>query len=117
MCGVVTRVQTCALLISAIAVAIAPATDGTVAFSAGPGRAAAQCGAAHAVASLRNTRRYAVRPQGLSRSPMLKKLSEWPVNRMPSGVSRSASRSEEHTSELQSLMRNSYAVFCLQNKK
>src|SRR3546814_3878991 len=25
----------------------------------------------------------------------------------------SASRSEEHTSELQSLMRNSYAVFCL----
>src|SRR3546814_10576147 len=27
-----------------------------------------------------------------------------------------AIRSEEHTSELQSLMRNSYAVFCLQNK-
>src|SRR3546814_9148359 len=26
-------------------------------------------------------------------------------------------RSEEHTSELQSLMRNSYAVFCLQKKK
>src|SRR3546814_4375049 len=26
------------------------------------------------------------------------------------------SRSEEHTSELQSLMRHSYAVFCLQNK-
>src|SRR3546814_2051042 len=25
-------------------------------------------------------------------------------------------RSEEHTSELQSLMRNSYAVFCLQKK-
>src|SRR3546814_9127474 len=28
-----------------------------------------------------------------------------------------AARSEEHTSELQSLMRNSYAVFCLQTKK
>src|SRR3546814_1222979 len=28
-----------------------------------------------------------------------------------------ASRSEEHTSELQSLMRISYAVFCLQQKK
>src|SRR3546814_4176503 len=27
-----------------------------------------------------------------------------------------ASRSEEHTSELQSLMRISYAVFCLKNK-
>src|SRR3546814_6663138 len=26
-------------------------------------------------------------------------------------------RSEEHTSELQSLMRSSYAVFCLKNKK
>src|SRR3546814_4911134 len=29
----------------------------------------------------------------------------------------SAGRSEEHTSELQSLMRISYAVFCLKNKK
>src|SRR3546814_5530918 len=28
-----------------------------------------------------------------------------------------ADRSEEHTSELQSLMRNSYAVFCLKTKK
>src|SRR3546814_7387834 len=36
-----------------------------------------------------------------------------------SGIRRrnSASRSEEHTSELQSLMRNSYAVFCLKKKK
>src|SRR3546814_8399162 len=29
----------------------------------------------------------------------------------------SSGRSEEHTSELQSLMRNSYAVFCLQKTK
>src|SRR3546814_2173091 len=29
---------------------------------------------------------------------------------------RSSPRSEEHTSELQSLMRNSYAVFCLKKK-
>src|SRR3546814_9003982 len=28
-----------------------------------------------------------------------------------------AKRSEEHTSELQSLMRNSYAAFCLKKKK
>src|SRR3546814_2271542 len=35
----------------------------------------------------------------------------------PFGVSRSsAPRSEEHTSELQSLMRISYAVFCLKKK-
>src|SRR3546814_3367290 len=29
---------------------------------------------------------------------------------------KTAQRSEEHTSELQSLMRNSYAVFCLKKK-
>src|SRR3546814_2347456 len=35
----------------------------------------------------------------------------------PSGVrSSQLSRSEEHTSEIQSLMRISYAVFCLQTK-
>src|SRR3546814_2932780 len=32
------------------------------------------------------------------------------------GEERQAERSEEHTSELQSLMRNSYAVFCLKKK-
>src|SRR3546814_1792310 len=32
-------------------------------------------------------------------------------------LDRRGSRSEEHTSELQSLMRNSYAVFCLKKKK
>src|SRR3546814_6430251 len=32
-------------------------------------------------------------------------------------VRRLAGRSEEHTSELQSLMRSSYAVFCLKKKK
>src|SRR3546814_10604004 len=31
-------------------------------------------------------------------------------------VARQLPRSEEHTSELQSLMRNSYAVFCLKKK-
>src|SRR3546814_7761260 len=34
-----------------------------------------------------------------------------------SGKSTLVRRSEEHTSELQSLMRNSYAVFCLKKKK
>src|SRR3546814_20432876 len=33
------------------------------------------------------------------------------------GSAENAERSEEHTSELQSLMRNSYAVFCLKKKK
>src|SRR3546814_10105459 len=34
-----------------------------------------------------------------------------------SGMDEAAIRSEEHTSELQSLMRISYAVFCLKKKK
>src|SRR3546814_1311561 len=35
---------------------------------------------------------------------------------LPSSDSDALKRSEEHTSELQSLMRISYAVFCLKNK-
>src|SRR3546814_3150077 len=38
-----------------------------------------------------------------------------PITTMASGLW--ISRSEEHTSELQSLMRISYAVFCLKKKK
>src|SRR3546814_3883093 len=37
--------------------------------------------------------------------------------RLDAGAGELARRSEEHTSELQSLMRNSYAVFCLKKKK
>src|SRR3546814_2004402 len=39
------------------------------------------------------------------------RLDQWPATPTV------ASRSEEHTSELQSLMRTSYAVFCLKKKK
>src|SRR3546814_5972440 len=35
----------------------------------------------------------------------------------PGGKFNREARSEEHTSELRSLMRNSYAVFCLKKKK
>src|SRR3546814_2000226 len=38
------------------------------------------------------------------------------VRRQPGDVFQNDSRSEEHTSELQSLMRISYAVFCLKKK-
>src|SRR3546814_10772276 len=41
----------------------------------------------------------------------------WPVEKCHKGGLRNAvQRSEEHTSELQSLMRISYAVFCLKKK-
>src|SRR3546814_5721224 len=40
-----------------------------------------------------------------------------PQREIEPGINRPAEqRSEEHTSELQSLMRNSYAVFCLKQK-
>src|SRR3546814_9706380 len=40
-----------------------------------------------------------------------------PGNHLRSGPEVPPARSEEHTSELQSLMRISYAVFCLKKKK
>src|SRR3546814_1233854 len=44
-------------------------------------------------------------------------VSSEPTNSAPTIDSANAPRSEEHTSELQSLMRISYAVFCLKKKK
>src|SRR3546814_7414913 len=46
-------------------------------------------------------------------APTASNLTYWPS--LP-GTGRIPVRSEEHTSELQSLMRNSYAVFCLKKK-
>src|SRR3546814_9114251 len=43
-------------------------------------------------------------------------LLRYSVPPLPSGGGGGRSRSEEHTSELQSLMRTSYAVFCLKKK-
>src|SRR3546814_7347144 len=48
-------------------------------------------------------------------SSRISSLARWrnaPRSSSPSAYSTSISRSEEHTSELQSLMRISYAVFC-----
>src|SRR3546814_7147184 len=39
------------------------------------------------------------------------------TDRVIGGIAQEIERSEEHTSELQSLMRISYAVFCLKKKK
>src|SRR3546814_4627316 len=48
-------------------------------------------------------------------SPNLQDLSHRCLQALPKN--RTRTRSEEHTSELQSLMRISYAVFCLKKKK
>src|SRR3546814_15182831 len=50
-----------------------------------------------------------------TRSPIRHRWRRHPVPRLPHAGARR--RSEEHTSELQSLMRISYAVFCLKKKK
>src|SRR3546814_1424364 len=47
----------------------------------------------------------------------LVKLPREFARRRPRQLSGGQKRSEEHTSELQSLMRISYAVFCLKKKK
>src|SRR3546814_3068090 len=44
-------------------------------------------------------------------------LQRHPADRYLAGGGCACGRSEEHTSELQSLMRISYAVFCLKKKK
>src|SRR3546814_1290465 len=46
-----------------------------------------------------------------------RRLLESGVDIVGAGLERLHPRSEEHTSELQSLMRISYAVFCLKKKK
>src|SRR3546814_4796384 len=59
-------------------------------------------------------------PRGLA-GLRLGRVSDVPENDRPFGTEAEAIarywRSEEHTSELQSLMRISYAVFCLKKKK
>src|SRR3546814_2693426 len=50
-------------------------------------------------------------------NPLLFGVRKWKVPGFPSRLIFYRSRSEEHTSELQSLMRISYAVFCLTKKK
>src|SRR3546814_1404422 len=61
-----------------------------------------------------------VAPERLARVRALgsKPIKAEPLDRArPRSISKVWRRSEEHTSELQSLMRISYAVFCLKKKK
>src|SRR3546814_4740964 len=95
-CALVTGVQTCALPISR--------RPASVANSGLPNSGA------RASVSLTKAcqKRSSSKPRDIRRPSAVSKKS-LPGNRWPA-------RSEEHTSELQSLMRISYAVFCLNNK-
>src|SRR3546814_8219634 len=93
-CALVTGVQTCALPICAVRVG-RPASHNQCRLS--PGR---RCGQRFPLRQVRHVRPVPG-PEPL-RVPYLRLATR---------------RSEEHTSELQSLMRISYAVFCLKKKK
>src|SRR3546814_2566659 len=48
---------------------------------------------------------------------MVRKIAKWTAPLFETEAGQIHDRSEEHTSELQSLMRISYAVFCLKKQK
>src|SRR3546814_1075810 len=73
-------------------------------------RSARRTMATHSVRSLRS-------PDCLSFHFSVTAMRRFAIRSPDWKVRISASRSEEHTSELQSLMRISYAVFCLKKKK
>src|SRR3546814_6613919 len=115
MCALVTGVQTCALPISA-AVGAAEGEGGCdepggdqsrdqglmQRFEALPFKGRVGWGWDSSTAGADPGRRSGLRPRHPATRP---------------SHCRESRRSEEHTSELQSLMRNSYAVFCLKKKK
>src|SRR3546814_3420642 len=90
-CALVTEVQTCALPISAF-----PPTSGNREASS-------------------PRRRRQIRSRRNSAAPEYRNACG--TDRQVRGRAARSRRSEEHTSELQSLMRISYAVFCLKKKK
>src|SRR3546814_3713156 len=77
------------------------------------------CVASHGHEGLGNIRHRPARWEKCSCASFMSRSRSTPVKGstyvMPSMVK--SDRSEEHTSELQSLMRNSYAVFCLKKTK
>src|SRR3546814_9553653 len=113
-CALVTGVQTCALPICAVG-HVQPRHQRNL----GRSGASDVCAGADDPAGTASGRdRDAVSgvPEGGACAPLYRVHRQ----RDPEGLSRILSRlwarSEEHTSELQSLMRNSYAVFCLKKK-
>src|SRR3546814_8381665 len=66
--------------------------------------------------TLGHSSRFACVIGGDTLGPGNAKPSPAPIHEMIARCGGGRARSEEHTSELQSLMRNSYAVFCLKKK-
>src|SRR3546814_10534805 len=123
MCALVTGVQTCALPIS---LSPFPAARSTAKAQYGIGgverRFCKRACLRSALVQYRVERRDIVPERDIAgvdrRQPFDEQLAERRLER-PEALARMVGehRSEEHTSELQSLMRNSYAVFCLKKKQ
>src|SRR3546814_5498678 len=114
-CALVTGVQTCALPISELAAryADAPPKGEIVVIVGPPGEAVAEeADDATLDAALREA--MADKPVAQAAKAVAKRFG---LDRHDIYARALTLRSEEHTSELQSLMRISYAVFCLKKKK
>src|SRR3546814_2716628 len=103
-CALVTGVQTCALPIT-------PARR----WSLSRGSRSSRPGAAAPRA--RDRARRQLRRSGRLQRELSRGVDGAARHRQGAGGATRRGRSEEHTSELQSLMRISYAVFCLKKKK
>src|SRR3546814_3188674 len=93
------RIQSCAR-----------ATKGSVAAASGPACGPGGSRAARLRPRVSEKASANIRAINAALSASRLHVQRWPARRM-------TLRSEEHTSELQSLMRISYAVFCLKKKK
>src|SRR3546814_1065206 len=108
-CALVTGVQTCALPISPAAITCQPSHALQTLAS---GQRQRQLPSVVIVA-----RRLLLATANGSQNSPTGAATYRPSKLTPTGLrNRRATRSEEHTSELQSLMRISYAVFCLKKK-
>src|SRR3546814_1374968 len=115
-CALVTGVQTCALPISSPSSFARTGCAGRTGVN--PHDDKAGCAGARAMSCVPKDDRSAARLDGIvdGYSNVPSPLPKFDLSRRPRGIFHSL-RSEEHTSELKSLMRISYAVFCLKKKK
>src|SRR3546814_7474061 len=109
-CALVTGFQTCALPIYMLILSISERGNRKP-FGTGHGRDVRFRSPSRAAGD----RRHRAAGRWTGRRPPRRRRP--PAMSAPATIRRGGPRSEEHTSELQSLMRISYAVFCLKKKK
>src|SRR3546814_4895558 len=120
MCGLVTGVQTCALPIwfqESLFLVLPVLHRCRICLRGRRSRTSLQRVEAREAGSWRRSdlRRY--RSRALVARPEEHRRSRRRIGLLAQRIALGGSRSEEHTSELQSLMRISYAVFCLKKNK